>query len=150
MRIPWIVRWPGVTKAGLEVPQPVSNLDTYATVLSMLGVKAPRDWKQEGVDVTPLLRGKKFTPHDEIFAQYDLQNDAIDFMRMIRTGEWKLVRHYFNEGADELYNLRDDPGESRNLYNDPRHERTKADLQKKLHRWQRRIDDPVLRRLEPE
>jgi choline-sulfatase len=150
IRIPWIVRWPGVTKPGLEIAQPVSNLDTYATVLSMLGVKAPRDWKQEGVDVAPLLRGRKFTPHDEIFAQYDLQNDTVDFIRMIRTDDWKLVRHYFSEGADEFYDLRTDPGETRNLFNDSRHTRIQASLQKKLLRWQRSIDDPILRRLEAE
>jgi uncharacterized sulfatase len=148
IRIPWLVRWPGVTKPGLEISQPVSNLDTYATVLSMLGARAPSNWKQEGVDLSPLLRGKKFTPHAEIYGQYDLQNDAVDFMRMIRTGEWKLVRHYFSEGADELYHLRDDAGETRNLFNDPRHARTQAGLQKKLLRWQRSIDDPILRRLE--
>jgi len=150
IRIPLIVRWPGVTRPGLEIPQPVSNLDTYATVLSMLGVNAPANWKQEGVDLAPLLRGKRFTPHAEIYAQYDLQNDAADFMRMIRTGEWKLIRHYFTADADELYHLRDDPGETRNLFNDSRHARIKAGLQKKLLRWQRDIDDPLLRRLEPE
>jgi uncharacterized sulfatase len=150
IRIPLLVRWPGVTKPGLEIPQPVSNLDTYATALSMLGVKAPANWKQEGVDLSPLLRGKRFTPHGEIFAQYDLQNDAVDFMRMIRTDEWKLVRHYFVAGADELYHLRDDPGETHNLFNDPGHARTQAGLQKQLLRWQRSIDDPILRRLESE
>ena len=149
IRIPLLVRWPGVTKPGLEIPQPVSNLDTYATVLSMLGARAPADWKQEGVDLSPLLRGKRFTPHAEIYGQYDLQNDAVDFMRMIRTDEWKLVRHYFSEGADELYHLRDDPSETRNLFDDPTHARTQAGLQKKLLRWQRGIDDPILRRLEP-
>jgi len=149
IRIPLIIRWPGVTKPGLEIAQPVSNLDTYATVLSMLDVRAPANWKQEGVDLSPLLRGKRFTPHTEIYGQYDLQNDAVDFMRMIRTDEWKLVRHYFSDGADELYHLRDDPGETRNLYNDSRYERTQAGLQKKLLRWQRSIDDPILRRLEP-
>jgi choline-sulfatase len=149
IRIPLIVRWPGVIKPGLEIPKPVSNLDTYATVLSMLGAKPPQNWKQEGVDLTPLLRGKRDTPHAEIYAQYDLQNDAVDFMRMIRTDEWKLVRHYFSDGADELYHLRDDPGETQNLYNDPRHTRTLAELQKKLLRWQRAIADPILRRLEP-
>jgi uncharacterized sulfatase len=149
IRIPLLVRWPSVTKPGLEIPQPVSNVDTYATVLSMLGAKAPANWKQEGVDLSPLLRGNRFTPHAEIYGQYDLQNDAVDFMRMIRTDEWKLVRHYFTPGADELYHLRDDPGETNNLFNDPRHERTRAGLQKQLLRWQRSIDDPILRRLEP-
>jgi uncharacterized sulfatase len=150
IRIPWLIRWPGVTRPGLEIPQPVSNLDTYSTVLSMLGVKAPANWRQEGVDVSPLLRGKRLTPHAEIYGQYDLQNDAVDFMRMIRTGEWKLVRHYFSPGADELYHLGDDPAETRNLYNDAGHARTQAGLQKKLLRWQRSIDDPILRRLETE
>jgi uncharacterized sulfatase len=149
IRIPLVVRWPGVTKAGLEIPQPVSNLDTYATVLSMLGAKAPANWKQEGVDLSALLRGKQLAPHAEIYGQYDLQNDAVDFMRMIRTDEWKLVRHYFSEGADELYHLRDDPGETRNLFNNADQARTQAELQKKLLRWQRSIDDPILRRLEP-
>ncbi len=149
IRIPLIVRWPGVTRPGLEIPQPVSNLDTYATVLSMLGARAPANWKQEGEDISPLLRGKRLTPHAEIYAQYDLQNDAVDFMRMIRTGEWKLVRHYFSQGADELYHLSEDPGETRNLFNDPRHAQTQAGLQKRLLRWQRGIDDPILRRLEP-
>jgi arylsulfatase A-like enzyme len=119
-------------------------------VLSMLGARAPANWKQEGVDVSPLLRGKRFTPHDDIYGQYDLQNDAVDFMRMIRTDEWKLVRHYFAAGTDELYHLRDDPGETHNLFNDPAQARTQAGLQKKLLRWQRSIDDPILRRLQPE
>jgi uncharacterized sulfatase len=148
LRIPLLVRWPGVTQAGLEIPQPVSNLDTYATVLSMLGISPPADWKQEGVDVSPLLRGRRWTPHKEMFAQYDLHNDAVDFLRMIRTDEWKLVRHYFTEGADELYHLRDDPGEMQNLFGNPRHARTQARLQKNLLRWQRSINDPILRRLE--
>jgi uncharacterized sulfatase len=116
----------------------------------MLGISPPADWKQEGVDVSPLLRGRRFTPHKEMFAQYDLHNDAVDFLRMIRTDEWKLVRHYFTEGADELYHLRADPGETRNLSGDPRHARTQARLQKKLLRWQRSIEDPILRRLEAE
>jgi uncharacterized sulfatase len=149
IRIPWIVRWPRVTKPGLEITQPVSNLDTYATVLSMLGIKPPADWKQEGVDVSPLLRGKKLTPHAAIFAQYDLHNDTIAFLRMIRTDEWKLVRHYFNDGQDELYNLRHDPGETVNLYTNAGHAKTLAGLQRKLMQWQRSIDDPILRRLEP-
>jgi len=57
IRIPLIVRWPGVTKPGLEIPQPVSN-STLSTVLSMLGAKAPANWKPGRGDLSPLLRGK--------------------------------------------------------------------------------------------
>jgi uncharacterized sulfatase len=149
IRIPWIVSWPGVVKPGLEIAEPVSNIDTYATVLAMLGVKPPASWKQEGVDVSPLLHGKKLQPHPAIFAQYDLHNDTVAYLRMVRTPEWKLVRHYFNDGEDELYNLRQDPGETVNLYGKAGQAKTQADLQRKLIRWQRSIDDPILRRLEP-
>lgn len=145
IRIPWVVRWPGVTKPGQRIPQRVSSIDTYATMLGMLGVKQPAGVRQEGVDLAPLLRGKVFTPHGAIFAQYDLQNDAKDSMRMIRTRDWKLVRHTA-EGADEMYRLRDDPGELRNLYTVPEFARAKARLQKRLTEWQQSIDDPLLQR----
>ena len=148
IRIPWILRWPGVTKPGQKISQRVSNLDTYATVLGMLGLKARSENKQEGIDLSPLLRGKRFTPHDAIYAQYDLRNEAVDSMRMVRTRDWKLVRHYFADGADELFNLRDDPGELKNLFGTPAHAKAQARLQKQLIEWQRSIDDPVLRRLE--
>ena len=148
VRIPWIVRWPGVTKPGQNISQRVSNIDTYTTVLGMLGAKAPPGNKQEGADLTPLLRGKRITPHDAIYAQYDLQNDAVDSMRMVRTRDWKLVRHHFTGGADELFNLRDDPGELRNLYGLAAYTKAQARLQKQLTEWQRSIDDPLLNRLE--
>ena len=146
IRIPWIVRWPGVTKPGQKISQRVSNLDTLATVLGMLGAISPAESKQEGVDLAPLLRGKRFTPHEAIYAQYDLRNDAVDSMRMVRTRDWKLVRHHLRDGADELFNLRDDPEELRNLYTVPEFARAKARLQKQLTEWQQSIDDPLLKR----
>ena len=148
IRIPWIVRWPGVIKPGLNISQRVSTIDTYATMLGMLRVKPPTDWKQEGVDVSALLRGKRFTPHEVIYGQYEMKNDATDSMRMIRTRDWKLVRHYFREGDDELYHLRNDPGEMTNLFGIAAHKRTQARLQKQLTEWQRGIYDPILPRLE--
>lgn len=144
LRIPWIVRWPGVTKPGQRILPRISSIDAYATVLGMLGVKAPEDNRQEGIDFSPLLRGKPSAPRRSIFGQYDLVNDATDSMRMVRTRNWKLVRHSV-AGADELYRLRDDPGELRNLYTVPEFAGTKARLQKQLTEWQRTIDDPRLK-----
>lgn len=149
IRIPWIVRWPGVTKPGRAIAERVSNIDTFATVLGMMNVPAPGNWKQEGVDLAPLLRGKRQTAHETIFAQYDLQNDAIDSMRMVRTRDWKLVRHYGRPGDDELFNLRNDPGELRNLFGLPAHQRTQQRLQKQLTGWMQGIDDPVLEKHHP-
>ena len=149
IRVPLIIRWPGVVKPGREIREDVSNIDTYTTVLGMLGIPAPADWKQEGVDFSPLLRGKKFTPHDAIFGQYDLHHGALAYMRMIRTRDWKLVRFHFTNSLDELYDLKRDPGETRNLYDDPIARSSRDRLQRKLTAWQQSIDDPILPRLDP-
>ena len=145
IRVPLIIRWPGVAKPGLEIADPVSNIDTFASVLAMLGMAAPAGWKQEGIDFSPLLRGDTLPPREAIFAQYDLHHGGLAFMRMIRTDQWKLVRFHLADGLDELYDLDGDQGETRNLYRQGRHNRIRDELQQRLARWQRSIDDPVLK-----
>ena len=71
-------------------------------------------------------------------------------MRMIRTARWKLVRHYFANLMDEMYDLEKDPDESNNLARaypifDPALRATHDDLLRRLVAWQRSIDDPILR-----
>ncbi len=65
-------------------------------------------------------------------------------MRMIRTSEWKLVRHHFTNQLDELYDLEKDPDELGNLFNRPEHRAVRDQLQAKLTDWQRSISDPIL------
>ncbi len=145
IRVPLLIRWTGIVQPGRVIAEPVSNLDTFASVLGMLGVAPPRAWKQEGLDFSPLLRGEKYTPRDALYGDYDMHNDGKVSMRMIRTDEWKLVRHHRATGKDELYHLADDPGETRNLFDDSRHEKIRAQLQERLTAWQRSINDPLLR-----
>jgi uncharacterized sulfatase len=148
IRVPLIIRWPGVVKPGAEIKETVSNIDTFATVLGMLGLAPPRDWKPEGIDFSPLLRGQKVPEREALFGQYDLHNGGLAYMRMIRTSEWKLVRHHFANSLDELYNLKEDPTENRNLYENSEFQNVRDRLQKKLTAWQRSIDDPILRKLD--
>jgi arylsulfatase A-like enzyme len=67
-------------------------------------------------------------------------------MRMIRTGDWKLIRHHFTNSATN-YHLESDPGETKNLYDDPAARRARVRLQRQLTAWQRSIDDPILPRI---
>ncbi len=145
MRVPLLVRWPGVVKPGTTIPEPVSNIDTFASVLGMLGVKVPVNYKQEGMDFSPLLRGENVTWRDTVFAQYNLHNAGLAYMRMIRTDKWKLVRHHHTNLMDELYDLANDPGETRNLYAQPQHADVRDQLQARLTDWMRSIDDPILK-----
>jgi choline-sulfatase len=145
MRIPLLIRWPGVVKPGTQIKETVCNIDTFASVLGMLGVAAPEKYKQEGQDFSPLLRGRKTPWRDTLFGQYDLVNGGLAYMRMIRTDDWKLVRHSRCNGLDELYDLAKDPGETRNLYNNKANREVQDKLQERLTAWQQSIDDPLLK-----
>jgi uncharacterized sulfatase len=143
LRIPWLVRWPGVVKPGTVVTRTITNLDTFPSVLAMLQVPMPGGLKLAGRDFTPLLRGQDVPWNDDFFGQYDLINGAKARMRMIRTPEWKLVRHYQADGENELYHLKDDPGETRNLYGASEQKQTQTNLQSRLQEWMRSINDPL-------
>ena len=146
LRVPLLVRWPGVVKPGREIAEPVSNIDTFASVLGLLGFKPPSGWKHEGLDWSRLLLGGRYTPHEAIYGEYDLHHDAVAWLRMIRTTDWKLIRNYVEGAPDELYDLKNDPGETRNLFDDPGATRVKRELQTKLDVWRRKISDPLLNR----
>jgi uncharacterized sulfatase len=64
-------------------------------------------------------------------------------MRMIRTPEWKFVRHFEASGADELYDLTADPHESHNLAASSSHRDRRDDLARRLDRWMASIGDPL-------
>jgi uncharacterized sulfatase len=146
IRVPLLVRWPGVVKPGTSIAEPVANVDMYASVLGMLGIPVPEGSKQQGLDFSPLLRGDKPRKWREaIVAQYDLHNFGLAYMRMIRTEQWKLVRFHRANGLDELYDLQNDPGETRNLNRDPKHQKVRDELQGRLTEWMKAIDDPLLR-----
>src|SRR5262249_31003040 len=102
IRVPLLVRWPGVVKPGTEINELVTNLDTFASVLGMLNVPVPDGVKQQGADFSALLRGQKVSWRDTLFGQYDLHNGGLAYMRMIRTERWKLVRHHHSNGLNEL------------------------------------------------
>ena len=154
LRVPLLVYWPGVTKAGAVIPQMVSSIDLFATILAMLGVAPPAGYRHEGVDLTPLLRGENAHARDVVFAQYDLHNTGYARLRAARSERWKLVRRFDAQRLDELYDLAADPHETNNLIvpggvsvrtltGEPA--RARAELEAQLLAWMRSIDDPALR-----
>ena len=96
-------------------------------------------------DFTPLLFGNRDAHwRTEIFGQYDLHNSGLAYMRMLRTDEWKLVRYYRANGLDELYDLKNDPGELTNLYRDTQHRDVRVRLQQRLDERMKAIRDPMV------
>ncbi|MPZ17832.1 MAG: sulfatase-like hydrolase/transferase [Luteitalea sp.] len=144
IRVPLLIRWPGVVEAGTQIDARVTQVDTLASVLGMLGMSLPDGLRQEGRDFSPLLRGQSLEWPTTVFGQYDLHNSGLAFMRMVRTPQWKLVRYYHANFLDELYHLEKDPEETTNLYRLPEHQEIREDLESRLLEWQRSIGDPVL------
>jgi arylsulfatase A-like enzyme len=144
LRIPLLIRFPGSLQAGLEVNETVLNLDMFPSVLGLLKLKPPAEVRHNGKDFTPLLFGaREANWRTEIFGQYDLHNSGLAYMRMLRTNDWKLVRYYHTNGLDELYDLKNDPGELTNLYKDAQHREVRAQLQQRLDDQMKAIRDPI-------
>jgi hypothetical protein len=59
----------------------------------------------------------------------------------VSTDGWKLSLR--DRDIDELYNLNDDPGESRNLYQDAKYKREITELAEQIHRWQKKTGDKL-------
>lgn len=144
IRVPLLIRWPGVVKPGTRIAQTVSSIDTFSSILGMLDVPIPAGVRQQGSDFSPLLRGQDIRWRDTLYGQYDLHNGGLAYMRMIRTDDWKLVRHYNTFQLDELYDLNDDPNEMKNLYGRPGASEIRDQLLSRLETWMRSVDDPLL------
>jgi uncharacterized sulfatase len=148
VRVPLLARWPKVIRAGTKIDYPVSNLDTYRTMLGALGVQPPAECRAGGIDYSPLLHGETLPPREAIFGQYDLHNGGLAYLRMVRTPQWKYVKHFRERQMDELYDLTADPGEEKNLISrmgNSRQREALSHLQQQLSAWQQSIDDPVLK-----
>lgn len=147
LRVPVIVRWPGVIKAGTLVSETVSSLDWYPTLLSMAGVALPTDVLIRGRDFLPLLKGEAVDGWDnDLYAEYSMEHYCQTHMRAYRTPKWKLVRDFLTPERDELYDLERDPAESVNRIHDasPEVRRIIQELHAKILEHMRKTNDPAL------
>jgi uncharacterized sulfatase len=146
LRVPLLMRWPRVIAAGARIDEVVTNLDMYRTMAAVAGAELPADCQADGLDFSPALRGAPLPPRDAIFGQYDLHNDGLAYMRMIRTPRYKLVRFLKARQLDELYDLERDPDEAHNLLRGrdaPQVQQIRHELAERLEQWQRSIGDPL-------
>lgn len=117
IRVPLIVKAPGITKAKTVCNTPVIIEDIYPTIISLASATSLIESKEniDGQDFSPLLKGKKKTNKNRTFVwHYPHVYDINDPYSVIRKGDWKLIWHYADQKA-ELYNLKDDIGETNNL-----------------------------------
>ena len=112
VREPLIVRWPGVVAPGSSYREPVISNDLFPTFLEIAGVSAGS--RTDGVSLLPAFRGRRM-PERTLYWHYPhYSNQGGGQAGAILEGDLKLIES-FEDGRLELYDLRADPGEQRDL-----------------------------------
>ncbi len=120
VREPCIVVWPGHVKPGSVSREIITSVDFFPTFLDVLGLPRPRGTVLDGVSILPALRGGRL-PTRPIFCHFPHNVRATGNIAStsVRLGDWKLIRFWFDgpgrKHRYELYNLKTDIGETRNL-----------------------------------
>lgn len=139
LRVPVLVRWPGVVTPGSVIVETITNLDWFPTLLAMAGAKPVENGVIHGRNFLPLLKGESIPWDNDFYGEYAMHHGADAGMRMYRTPEWKLMRDFRQPGKDELYDLKNDPGETKNLIDDPMYAAVRGTLSEKLNARQAAI-----------
>ncbi|MCF7847305.1 MAG: sulfatase-like hydrolase/transferase [Kiritimatiellales bacterium] len=146
LKVPLLVKWPGVTRPGMVIDQTVSMLDILPTVAEMAGATIPGDAMVRGRSIVPLLRGKMPAGwNDDYFGVYSMINYCTSYMRCYRTPEWKLIRDFRNPERDELYHLGKDPEERVNLIRSKEVQVIVEKLHRKILAHMETIGDPLIK-----
>lgn len=116
IRVPLIVRWPGVVAPGSSCEEPVISQDVHATLCDVVGAPLDTDGSEDSRSLRPMLDGSTATLTREAlfwhFPQYEIGETPP--RGAIRRGHWKLLEN-FADDSTLLFDLRRDPGEARDL-----------------------------------
>jgi len=126
--VPFVIKWPGVTKPGTVSGALISHLDLMATLADLISYDLPRNSAEDSFDYLPFLKGETATPPRDTMVQNTWKEYAIRHGDWLledsksgysrpATEEW-LKKHDTPPGHKqpvELFNLRDDPGQRHNL-----------------------------------
>ena len=140
VKVPALVSRPGHVPQDLVCDKLLSQYDFMPTLLGYVGLETSSDQPLPGRDFSAVLRGESMSEDTPVFAL-----DEYGPTRMIRSRNWKYV-HRYGGGPNELYDLANDPLETRNLVDDRADESAyasrAASLRAELETWYERYVDP--------
>jgi arylsulfatase A-like enzyme len=133
VRVPLIVRWPGVTPGGVECHEPVLSTDLPWTLAAMAKLPEAAEPAVDGTSLVPLMKDPAaHLPREALYFHYPHYYSTTSPVSAVRAGDWKLVE-YYEDQRRELFNLRDDLSETANLA--AKMPDKAADLSRRLHDW---------------
>lgn len=130
LRVPLIIRYPPVTGAGgFNVGAFVLNIDLAPTIAEIAGVATP---EVDGLSLLGLLQsgGLPQARPDFLFEMADMEDDPSGRIEGVRANKWKLIVQA--DGSQELYKIKRDPGENKNLINKPRFQQIRQSMLARL------------------
>lgn len=144
IRVPLIVRWSGVVKAGTESDEPVISIDFLPTFAEAAGLRIT-DPAVDGKSIIPLLKGAKKLNRDAIYFHFPHYHGlSLGPCGAVREGRYKLIEWFeksihgvYKEGALELYDLSKDLAEQNNIAKEK--PQVTADLYVKLENWRESV-----------
>jgi arylsulfatase A-like enzyme len=147
IRVPYLFRWPGTIRPGSRSGEPILSVDLYPTLCELAGAPVPEGQPLDGVSLRPILTEQvKSLGRDAVFWHFPgylgsrMNQWRTTPVSVVRSGPLKLL-HFLENGRLELYDLGDDPGESRNLIEErPEDVRRLRGL---LEDWQVRVGAPM-------
>ncbi len=131
-RTPLLIRYPALIQPGAVNNDLVQNLDFAETMLDVTGVPVPED--MQGRSLVPLFQNNNTGWRDALYYHY-YEYPGIHAVKRhygIRTARYKLIHFYYDIDEWEMYDLEKDPGEMKNIYNDPDYAAVRTDLEKRL------------------
>ncbi len=149
IRVPFVISWPGKVKASTICNIPVAGTDLFPTIIKLARIKPPKNLTFDGVSLKPiLLKGKNIQERPIFwhFPAYLERNKGMNTIwrttpaSAIRLGDWKLLEFY-EDSKIELYNLKDDPGETKDL--SEINPEKKEELYILLDNWRKAVNAPI-------
>lgn len=144
LRVPLLISWPRRFRRPVVSDSMASNLDLVPTLASMAGIEWPTPLP--GRDISLLFDRPKEAIRALAFAEYYGAQHWVNPIRTLRKADWKYNLYVApgREVAAELYNLKADPGEIRNLASHCDYQGVRQALGENLLEWRHRTKDPLL------
>jgi arylsulfatase A-like enzyme len=169
VEIACIMRWPGRFDGGTAYTELLSNVDFTPTLLDIVGEPAPTSL--DGRSFYPLLADEAYEPRDRVYLEFTWHS-KYNPIRAVRTPDYKYILNIgdvplvyipaplFSSAAglevrdefygeqrpkEELYDMREDPHEQRNVLDDPEYEETADELRTQVQSWMEETDDRLLK-----
>lgn len=149
LKMPLIVKWPGVTTPGSVDSHLVQNLDYAETFLEIAGAAIPPD--MQGRSLVPLLKGQQVNDWRNSIYYHFYEYPSVHMVPRhngVRTDRYKLIQIY-EFGEWEFYDLQTDPDENQNLYGDPAYQVQIQDLKDQLESLRVKYGDETVTEMRP-